>query len=63
MAITKVMSAKERAEAKARARLIGLERNMRLKEEDDCLEMEKVVKVEEKKETKQKESIIVEEDS
>ena len=43
------MSAKERAEAKARARLIGLERNMRLKEEDDCLEMEKVVKVEEKK--------------
>ena len=46
------MSAKERAEAKARARLIGLERNMRLKEEDDCLEMEKVVKKEIKEKVK-----------
>jgi len=44
----RVMSARERAEAKARARAVGLERNFRLRDEEDCLEVEKEVVVEKK---------------
>jgi len=40
----RVMSARERAEAKARARAVGLERNFRLRDEEDCLEVEKEAK-------------------
>jgi len=39
----RVQSARERAEAIARARAVGFERNFRLKEESDCLEVEKEV--------------------
>jgi hypothetical protein len=37
----RVTSARERAEAKARARAVGLERHFRLRDQQDCLEVEK----------------------
>jgi len=58
----RVMSARERAEAKARARAVGLERNFRLRDEEDCLEVEKEVVVEKKAVKKVVEELEITED-